>query len=288
MERAQLGSFQLTRRQNGDLLLLANGPTAYKPLLDRAFPALRFSRWFPARYGRYDWGTYVNGADAEAETALRDLCQLFHDAVLLPDDDLDESFALAFHKVPTEAGGLARSRLAQLVYAAKPYDRANHPGDRAKAKELAALFAAFIGRHPTYRRAELVAAVPPSNKDKPFDLPAVLAEEVAALTGHPSATAAVHKTRDTRPMKECPTMADKMANLAGAFAADAAAFAGRRVLLLDDIYQTGFSVREVGRALRTAGAVQVLGLAATKTFRDLPPAALAADDDSGASDEIPF
>jgi predicted amidophosphoribosyltransferase len=36
--------------------------------------------------------------------------------------------------------------------------------------------------------------------------------------------------------------------------------AGRRVLVLDDVYSEGFSLREMARALRRAGAVEVAGL----------------------------
>jgi predicted amidophosphoribosyltransferase len=35
---------------------------------------------------------------------------------------------------------------------------------------------------------------------------------------------------------------------------------GRRVLVFDDIYSEGFSLREMARALRRAGAVEVAGL----------------------------
>jgi len=43
----------------------------------------------------------------------------------------------------------------------------------------------------------------------------------------------------------------------------------RSVILLDDIYQTGFTLNEVGRMLITSGIREVLGLVATKTTQDL-------------------
>jgi predicted amidophosphoribosyltransferase len=70
-------------------------------------------------------------------------------------------------------------------------------------------------------------------------------------------------------MKECQTIQEKVDNLAGAFAADPAVIAGKSVIILDDIYQSGFSINEVGRAVRDAGARLVLGLTATKTAHDL-------------------
>jgi predicted amidophosphoribosyltransferase len=44
---------------------------------------------------------------------------------------------------------------------------------------------------------------------------------------------------------------------------------GKTVLLVDDIYQSGFTLNEVGRVLFEAGAESVLGLVATKTGRDM-------------------
>jgi predicted amidophosphoribosyltransferase len=70
-------------------------------------------------------------------------------------------------------------------------------------------------------------------------------------------------------MKDCHTVQEKVDNLKDAFAIQAAHFAGKEVILIDDIYQTGFSINEVGRALHQVGTKLVLGLVATKTFQDM-------------------
>ena len=70
-------------------------------------------------------------------------------------------------------------------------------------------------------------------------------------------------------MKDCETPQEKLDNVRGAFAVTPAAdFAGKSVLLIDDIYQSGFTINEVGNVIGEAGASQVLGLAATKTFAE--------------------
>lgn len=143
------------------------------------------------------------------------------------------------------------------------------PGGVRQPEWLRIVFQPFIQRHPTYRRADLLIAVPPSNTNKDFDLPAVLVAEVARRSGLQDATAAVRKTRATGPMKECRTVQEKVDNLKDAFAADAAAVQGKNILLVDDIYQSGFSINEIGRVLRGAGASRVVGLTATKTAQDL-------------------
>lgn len=284
MDRFQLGQFQLSRNPNSDdLLLLVSGPTLYKTVLARAFPTASFSRTFPDRFGRFDWGTYIRGADVARENTLRQFCQILQRVILI-DDDLDETYALAFHRQMSTVGAGERTPIGQLVREAKPYDQAGSPGDRVKAVSLAARMAELVREHPTYRQAELLLAVPPSNPNKAFDLPTLLAEEIARLTGQGVATAGLKKVRDTRPMKACRTIKEKIDNLTGAFGADPAVFGGRSVIIVDDIYETGFSLNEVGRTVRQANATLVVGLAATKTVRDLGEQ----QDLDGADDVIPF
>jgi hypothetical protein len=237
-------------------------------VLARAFPALYFSRTFDDRYGQFVWGTYIRGAGEADEDSIAEFCRLLQAAVFI-DDDLDESFALAFHTQTSTTGGYERTDIGRLVYEAKPYDRTRHPGDRQRAAELGALMARFIQQHATYRSANLLVAIPPSNPNKDYDLPALLAEEIARQTGIAADPGTLRKTRDTRPMKDCRTVQEKIDNLKYAFAADAAVVRDRKVILVDDIYQTGFSINEVCRILRGQGAGVVLGLVATKTTQDL-------------------
>jgi len=70
-------------------------------------------------------------------------------------------------------------------------------------------------------------------------------------------------------MKDCRTVQEKIDNLKDAFTAEAAQVKGKKVILVDDIYQTGFSINEVCRVLRGQGVAVVLGLVATKTAHDL-------------------
>jgi predicted amidophosphoribosyltransferase len=115
----------------------------------------------------------------------------------------------------------------------------------------------------------LIASVPPSNPNKQFDLPTVLVDHIAKATAKDNVTATIRKIRATKPMKEVATLAEKAANIKDAFRVDPGLLAGKAVVLIDDIYQTGTSINEVGRALKIAGVAQVLGLTLTKTIRSL-------------------
>jgi len=98
-----------------------------------------------------------------------------------------------------------------------------------------------------------------------FNQAAILAQEVARLTGIEVEPLALLRTRRTLPQVGL-TRAQRRKNVAGAFAVAAdrkARIEGARVVLIDDVITTGATARACARALRCAGAasVDVLALA---------------------------
>ncbi len=178
------------------------------------------------------------GRGLRARSSLNEFCTLLQHALFI-EDELDEDFALSFHTQLSPGGGYKRTQIGQLVYQAKPYNLTSNPGSLDKARELATTMAHFVQSHPTYRRADLVAAVPPSNPNKPFDLPTYMVQEIVKTTGQGVATGSIRKVRPTRPMKDCRTDEEKLENIRGAFAADTSEFGGKSVILVDDIYEAG-------------------------------------------------
>ena len=76
--------------------------------------------------------------------------------------------------------------------------------------------------------------------------------------------------RQTRQAKDCQTIQEKIDNVRGAFeVVPEVDVKDREIVLVDDIYQGGFTLNEVGRVLFEAGARSVFGLVATKTGRDM-------------------
>ncbi|MEA3459714.1 MAG: phosphoribosyltransferase family protein, partial [Chloroflexota bacterium] len=73
------------------------------------------------------------------------------------------------------------------------------------------------------------------------------------------------KTRATRLQKEMRTLAQKRANVAGAFAVRGPV-RGLRLLVLDDLYDSGATLEEVTRVLKRAGAAAMLVLTLTRTI----------------------
>ena len=83
-----------------------------------------------------------------------------------------------------------------------------------------------------------------------------LARLLGREIGTPVASQALARLRDTVPQSSLPGR-ERRTNLTGAFAADPAQVAGRRVLLIDDVMTTGATVETAAQALRRAGAVRV-------------------------------
>lgn len=171
---------------------------------------------------------------------------------------LDSCFALdwySYHDDTTDAWH--RTELGKAVYLAK------YAGRRDVVDTLAARLAEFIRVHPLFSNASLVAAVPclPS---KHYDLPRHLCATLAPLVKKMDATGALHKVRETKPMKDIDNHAEKLANVSQAFRADALSIAGDDVVIIDDTYGSGTTLWEVARTLRNAGARRVLGLTCAK------------------------
>jgi hypothetical protein len=247
-------------------MFLVKGIEDYATILKRAFPALPFEGPFPNDTADFDW-FLIADATAEQCQAIQSFLTMLGNVYLIK-DTLDECYALALHTIMTETGTFQRTPIGQLVREAKPYDSGWNAGNQQQAGKLADFLAEFVRTHPTYARVPLIAAVPPSNPDKQFDLPALLAERLASLTGKQIATSHLRKVRATLPMKNLATLASKAANVKDAFYAEPSVFVGKDIFLVDDIYHTGSTINEVGRALRIAGVRQVFGLTLTKTIRN--------------------
>ncbi len=85
-----------------------------------------------------------------------------------------------------------------------------------------------------------------------------LAAALSARTGGAVRPGLLSRRRET-PTQTALTPEERQANVAGAFAASAGA-AGRRVVLVDDVFTTGATLAEAATALLAAGAAEVQGV----------------------------
>ena len=181
-------------------------------------------------------------------------------------DLLAVSMALDFDKeggVPSKA----QTTAAQLRARAKPYDRLPTGDCYAAANHLATSLLELIQVVEPYSMATLVMPMPPSSPVKTYDLPQVIAQQLAKRMPCVDGAAAVRTIKPRSQLKNL-CLAEKLDALEGTIEVDADVVRGEVVLLVDDLYQSGVSMNFVGMKLLEAGARAILGLSVEKTCRN--------------------
>lgn len=186
MDHYQLTRFEMKDAGDNNVVVLVTGPLRYKAILQRAFNQYYFSRTFEDRFGRYEWGTYIYDIGPSERSQVETLLRMFRESVCI-EDDLTETFALDYHTQMAPTGGYGRTDLGSLVYQAKPYRGSLTPARRQTADEIVERMTCFIQRHPTYARAKVIVAVPPSAPGRP-NLPVYLVEQLTACLGKENGT----------------------------------------------------------------------------------------------------
>lgn len=174
---------------------------------------------------------------------------------------------------PSGSGGVRRCRECAgkpppFVYARAPYLYAGVVKDAIhlfKYKGVRAmegfLSRAFEGGLPGwFGGVQVVAAVPLHPKrlaGRGFNQSLLLARNASRTLGARLSVDGLVRTRNTRPQVDL-SPGEREQNVRGAFsAARTGEFTGRDVLLVDDVYTTGATVRECSKVLRKAGAKKV-------------------------------
>ena len=211
----------------------------------------------------------MHGVTTEQLSEVESLLELCRRHILLY-DDLSQCFALDYHTKLTPSGS-QRTEVGQLVYLAKPYRRNPTLRNFEASSSLAERMVQFVRNHPTYRRSEVIVSAPPSRPEGQFDLPTQLAGHLLkSFHNLTDGRKWVQKVRQTRAMKDCRTIPEKIANVKDAFEITTDDdIRDRTVLVIDDIYESGFTLNELARVLFAGGAKTVLGLVASKTGRDM-------------------
>lgn len=259
----QLASFRTWVTPQGNTGILFSNSRKYYDILRDAFINCRFGPLWSDQRGMFDWGVHLNGANEEERQAVISLLELFRRTVCI-DDALDQTFALDMHSYPSAEGG-GRTPIGELVYQAKPYNRPPNEQNTLHAMKLAAHFTEFIACHPSYARADFLIPVPFFGQ-KAFDLPTFLANQLSKQNNIKNGQNFVQKIKNTKAMKNA-NEEEKFNIIQGAFELlEGVSIQDQRIILIDDIYQSGNTLHELGSILKREGAT-VLGLVATKTLR---------------------
>ena len=102
-------------------------------------------------------------------------------------------------------------------------------------------------------------------KSRGYNQAAVITSHVAELTSWPYVPKALKKIKDTESQVHL-TVDERMANLDGAFEAEPYLVSGKRVLILDDVFTTGATMRQATKALKSAGAEKIFAVTIARTL----------------------
>jgi hypothetical protein len=181
-------------------------------------------------------------------------------------DFLAISFALDYDreggnpmKPQTEIGALRRT--------AKPYGESAPTAQTRKAADsLAEQCVNFLNAMTCYSSADSIVAMPPSDPSRSFNLPRYMANRIAEVRGCENLSE--HVTGKPRNSIKGVPLAQKLDTLLGTIEVKDGVFTDKRVLLLDDLYQSGISMNYCGLLLLQTGAKKIFGLACEKTCRN--------------------
>jgi len=153
----------------------------------------------------------------------------------------------------TRAEGVVRDAIHRLKYNREMY----------YATHLQAWLLAAAQRWIDWRAWDGIVPVPlhpRKHREREFNQATVLAEALGAAVNRPVWPTALRRVKDTATQTKLHAK-ERTQNLRGAFVARRAdSVAGKRVVLVDDVFTTGATLDGCAKVLRVAGAVDVLAL----------------------------
>jgi len=210
---------------------------------------------------------FLNGTEGDAEPPREavEWVEKVGDPVAIK-DFLAISFALDYDR---EGGNPLKpqTKIGVLRGQAKPYGGAAATlQTKAAADQLVDHCVNFLNTMTCYKSTDGIVAMPPSDPSKAFNLPRYLAKNIAKKWGREDLSG--HVTGQQRNPIKGISLNQKLDTLLGMIAVEDRVFADRKVLLLDDLYQSGVSMNYGGLLLLQEGATKIFGLACEKTCRN--------------------
>ena len=181
--------------------------------------------------------------------------------VLTVCDDADVSHCLDLYRIPVE--GLEQDDWPHTETGGLLY-RAKYRQDIAAARTLADGLASTIARHPAFRRANAIVAIPASTGSRHFDVPRFCRSLIARQIGFQEVE--LQRTRAVSEQKAIESRQERARNQQDSMDCSTNV-SGRSVLVIDDLCMEGDTVAEAVRALRARGASEVFALCAVKTAK---------------------
>lgn len=153
-----------------------------------------------------------------------------------------------------------RTEIGEALYKLK------YRSDRAQVEPIAQTVANFIRGRSELTDIKAVLAVPPSDTRRSFQPVEVVAARIGAMLDLPAPDDYLLKAKQTIPLKGVTDKRTRREELEGAFAVADQRFADQHVLLFDDLFRSGETLKAVTVALLFLGnAAKVSVVTATST-----------------------
>lgn len=153
-----------------------------------------------------------------------------------------------------------RSELGELLY------RLKYRGDRSVIAVIADTATAFVQQQKW--TVDLVVPVPPSRDKRAFQPVHLVAEAIASELGAGFGPDCIVKVRSTPELKGVYQYDERIALLRDVYAVARTKVASKKVLLFDDLYRSGATIKSTSQALRAKGEPQrIYALTLTRTRR---------------------
>lgn len=165
-------------------------------------------------------------------------------------------FALDFHS-SYKGAEWNRSGVGDLVY------RLKYESDASVLPTLVEHTRELFAAHPNMNQFDMIVPVPASTQ-REFNPVHEFCKALSKTVNKPMQPC-ILKTRQTKPQKEMLTLPQKRDNVAGAFALNGDINA-KRILLVDDLFDSGATLEEITRLLRKHSAENINVLTLTRTI----------------------
>ncbi len=180
-----------------------------------------------------------------------------------------EGYALDYHTLSSEYLGVdqwghdrydtTRSDIGQLVYELK------YQGDIDKADEILKLIAHFLIKWNITNKIDCIIPIPPSKKERKFQPVIEISKVIAAFLNKPLLTNIIEKNSS---IQSKDLVSDEKDKITGSIVKSRTFKKELSILLIDDLYQTGSTLNEVTKILKSDPKVQnIYVLTMTKTRR---------------------
>ena len=173
--------------------------------------------------------------------------------------NFDSGYALGQYSEPLGAH-TERTQVGMLLY------RFKYQFDQNTGKVLADLAAELIKGRNLWKSSDFIVTIPPSFTSRPFDPVSFLAEEISERTGIRWEKDVIKRTRITGQQKRIFKKELKEGNVESTFGLnDPQLINNKKILLLDDLYTSGFTINQISQILRQARADKIFALILAKT-----------------------